>query len=233
MNGRTSSSSTLRVIVAVTITASGKFLKPLIIFKGKPGARIESREFPTFDASNFYACQERAWMDERVMKMWIRLVLRPYVETAPAKIQPVLLLDSYRCHMMATIVQDIEDSGVKIINILPGGCTGLCQPVDIGIGKLLKSRARHHWESWMIDEGINNVVSRPPSRLKLTEWITESAQGIQQSAAIVKNSWRHADYSYFPRNTEEGARNEEGANEQEAPGQQNEVQQPGNAAAGD
>jgi hypothetical protein len=56
----------------------------------------------------------------------------------------------------------------------------------------------------MIDEGINNVVSRPPSRLKLTEWITESAQGIQQSTAIVKNSWRHADYSYFPRNEEEG-----------------------------
>jgi hypothetical protein len=220
------------VTVAVTITASGKFLKPLIIFKGKPGARIESREFPTFDASNFYACQERAWMDERVMKMWIRLVLRPYVENATAKIQPVLLLDSYCCHMMATIVQDIEDSGVKIINI-PGGCTGLCQPVDIGIGKPLKSRARHLWESWIIDKGINNVVSRPPSRLKLTEKITESAQGIQQSAAIVKKSWRHADYSYFPRNEEVGARNKEGANKQEAPGQQNEVQQPGNAAAGD
>jgi hypothetical protein len=120
VNGQTSSSSTLRVTVAVTITASGEFLKPLIIFKGKPGARIERREFRTFDASNLYTCQERAWLDERVTKMWIRLVLRPYVETAPAEIQPVLLLDSYRCHMMATIVQDIDDSGVKIISI-PGG----------------------------------------------------------------------------------------------------------------
>ncbi|KAI2495635.1 hypothetical protein MHU86_18864 [Fragilaria crotonensis] len=74
VNGRTSSSSTLRVTVAVTLTASGEMLKNLIVFKGKPGARIETREFPTFPDQNLYVCQERAWMDERVMRIWVRLV---------------------------------------------------------------------------------------------------------------------------------------------------------------
>ena len=78
---------------------------------------------------------------------------------------------------MATVVNDIEDLGVEIIHI-PGGCTGLCQPVDIGIGKPLKSRARQLWESWMIENGIDSAVSRPPSRMMLTEWITESVEGI-------------------------------------------------------
>jgi hypothetical protein len=134
VHSRTSSSATLQVTVAVTVTASGEFLCPLVVFKGKPGARIKTREFPTFPPENLYVCQERAWMDERVMRMWVCLVLNPYVETAPGDIQLVLLLDSYRCHMMASIVNNIQDLGVEIVHI-PGGCTGLCQPIDIGIGK--------------------------------------------------------------------------------------------------
>ena len=30
-----------------------------------------------------YACQDNAWMDERVMLMWVDMVLKPYVDTAP------------------------------------------------------------------------------------------------------------------------------------------------------
>ncbi len=150
VNGRTTSSSTLWVTVSVTVTVSGELLKPMIVFKGKPGARIETREFPTYPIEIFYACQDRAWMDERVMRSWIRLVLKLYVEGAPPGVQPVLFLDSFRCHMMASVVNDIQDLGVQIETI-PGGCTGLCQPIDIGIGKPLKSRARYFWEEWIIN----------------------------------------------------------------------------------
>ena len=202
VNGRTTSSSTLRVTVSVTATASGELLQPMIIFKGKPGARIETREFPTYPIENLYACQERAWMDERVMRSWVRTVLKPYVEGAPPGVQPVIFLDSYRCHMMASVVNDIQDLGVQIETI-PGGCTGLCQPIDIGIGKPLKSRARHSWEEWIINEGVNNAVLRPPSRLLLSQWITDSIQRIRDATSIVRNSWRHGAYSYFPNENQE------------------------------
>ena len=180
VNGRTSSSSTLRVTVSVTVTASGILLKPLIVLNGKPVARIETREFPTFPQDNFYACQDRAWMDERVMQLWVRLVLKPYVEEAPPGVQSLILLDSYCCHMMASVVNVINDLGVQIETI-PGGCTGLCQPIDIGIGKALKSRARHLWEEWMIDEGVDNAVLCPPSCLLLTHWKANSVQLIHNS----------------------------------------------------
>jgi DDE superfamily endonuclease len=198
INGRTSTSQTLRATVAVTVTASGKMLKPLVVFKGKPGARIESREFPTYPQDNVYACQSSAWMDERVMRMWVREVLKPYVEDAPVHIQPLLLLDSYKCHTMASVTGDIEALGVQI-EIIPGGCTGLCQPVDVGIGKPLKSRARHLWEEWMIDQcNTNNGRSRPPSRLLMSQWISDSVNRLQESDTLVRNSWRHGEYSYFP-----------------------------------
>jgi hypothetical protein len=49
-------------------------LKNLIVFKGKPGARIETRELPTFPDQNLYVCQDRAWMDEHVMQIWVRMI---------------------------------------------------------------------------------------------------------------------------------------------------------------
>ena len=44
--------------------------------------------------------------------------------------------------MMAGVVTRIKNLGVKVVHI-PGGCTSLCQPVDIGVNsKLFKNRLR-------------------------------------------------------------------------------------------
>jgi hypothetical protein len=70
-------------------------------------------------------------MDERVMLRWVEDVLAPYVALAPPGIIPVILLDSFRCHIMASAVNVIQDLGCKVVHI-PGGCTGLVQPLDVG-----------------------------------------------------------------------------------------------------
>ena len=97
VNVRVSTSAIVRVTAAVAVSAAGDLLPPMLIFKGKPGGRIE-REFGTYNNHGRYAVQEKAWMDESTMMSWVERVLRPYVETAPEGIQPILLLDSYRCH---------------------------------------------------------------------------------------------------------------------------------------
>jgi hypothetical protein len=43
-----------------------------------------------------------------------------------------IFLDSCRCHMMASVVREIQKLGVEVEHI-PGGCTTLCQPVDVGV----------------------------------------------------------------------------------------------------
>ena len=67
-------------------------------------------------------------MDEEVMIAWVNKVLAPYVATAPDCVVPVLILDMYQFHMMALVVQMIQELGVEVKHI-PGGCTSLCQPV--------------------------------------------------------------------------------------------------------
>ena len=117
---RKSTNDTKRATFAMMVTASGKVLKPLLVFKGAPNGRIVKNEFPGYTRDVIYACQDNAWMDERVMLMWISKVLEPYIAMAPEGIVPILFLDSYRCHMMASVITTIQDLGVEVEHI-PGG----------------------------------------------------------------------------------------------------------------
>ena len=64
-------------------------------------------------------------MDKRVMLMWVYNVLEPHIATAPEGIVAILFLDSYHCHMMASVVTTIPDLSVEVEHF-PGGCTPLC-----------------------------------------------------------------------------------------------------------
>ena len=68
------------------------------------------------------------------MLHWVEVMLKTYIETCPDGIHPLILLDSYKCNMMGSVVADL---GMQVEHI-PEGCTGLCQPIDVGIGKPLK-----------------------------------------------------------------------------------------------
>jgi hypothetical protein len=75
------------------------------------------------------------------MIAWVDKVLAPYITMAPDKVVPLLVLDSYQCHMMALVVQMIQELGVEVKNI-PVGCTSLCQLVNIGFYKPFKDPMR-------------------------------------------------------------------------------------------
>ena len=95
--------------MAVTIAGDGMVLPLTIIFKGKHDGRIARLELATYLAGHHYCCQEAAWLDEQVMLAWVEEVLAPYVATAPEDIIPLLILDSYQCHMMASVVYKIQE----------------------------------------------------------------------------------------------------------------------------
>ena len=41
--------------------------------------------------------------------MWVEKVFKPCVESAPEGIVPLLLLDSYHCPVMASVVNEIQE----------------------------------------------------------------------------------------------------------------------------
>ena len=126
---RTSMDNTKRVTVAVMICADGTLLLLVLVFKRQPNGRIVKKEFPSGDypPNHFYHCQPAAWMDKTVMIAWVKTVLNSYVVTAPDHIVLIVILDMYRCHMMASVVQMIKELGIKVKHI-PGGCTPSASP---------------------------------------------------------------------------------------------------------
>jgi hypothetical protein len=200
INIRTSTNDTKRATVAVTIAGDGTVLPSVVVFKGKANGRIVKKEFATFPTSHHYHCQDAAWMDETVKLAWVDQVLRPYVETAPEDIIPIIILDSYRCHMMALVVQKIQQElGVEVKHI-PGGCTSLCQPIDVGFNKPFKDRLWRLWTSWMISKGIVHGTTSPPTRLDVATLVDRAMADMKAEHGIVKNAWMKSGFEWFDKN---------------------------------
>ena len=78
----------------------------------------------------------------------------------------------------------------------PPGCTYLCQPVDVGINKTLKSRMREKWEDWMVTgEGMVNGSAKEPTRQLVAEWAVEVYKTIP--VQTVRNSWMKKGFEWF------------------------------------
>ena len=97
--------------------------------------------------------------------------------------------------MMAGVVTRIQNLGVEVVHI-PGGCTSLCQPVDIGVNKPFKNRLRsEQWQTWMINEDLQHGTTSAPTRALIIQWCHFAMNDLP--AQMVRNAWRHAEYSWF------------------------------------
>ena len=82
--------------------------------------------------------------------------------------------------MMNLVVNAIQDLGVEVEHI-PGGCTSLCQPVDIGINKPFKAFLCKACEMWMIDEGTRCGTTSPPTRELIAKWAAYAKDQIKET----------------------------------------------------
>ena len=120
-----------RVSVLLTISATGRKLKPLIIFKGQPGGTIEE-ELKSFPVGAVYAVQANAWMDSRVWleyvadKLWSGYVNTEY--NGPC----ALFLDNLKSHVSEESMEAFADLGTELVP-LPKHTTSVLQPLDVGV----------------------------------------------------------------------------------------------------
>jgi hypothetical protein len=179
----------------MTITALGHTLTPIVIFKGAENGRIKKTEFSTYPTDMLYQMQKNAWMDKGVMLFWVERVLKPYIEAAPEHVIPIIFLDLYRCHIMGSVVNAIRSLRCEVQHI-PGGCTGICQPVDVDYNKPFKSQVRASWVRWMISDGILYGTTSPPSCSEVARWASLAVNDLK-GLEIIKNAWRKSGYSWF------------------------------------
>ena len=100
--------------------------------------------------------------------------------------------------MMALVVTKIQELGIEVKRI-PGGCTSLCQPVDVGFNKPFKDRVRRQWVSWMIAEGFIYGTTSPPMRRDVATWFDRAMAEMKSEVGIIRNAWLKTGYEWFPK----------------------------------
>ena len=150
----------------------------MVVYKGTRHGRIATREIRDHPQGMKHAMQPKAWFDEATMLDWVDGVLKPYVAMAPVGIIPILFLDLFKVHLLGSVANAIQGLGVEL-KIIPPGCTGLVQPIDVGINKPFKVNMRKIYTEWLLDQDVDAAIPSA-SRLNVLAWILEAVEGIKK-----------------------------------------------------
>ena len=96
-----------------------------------------------------------------MLDIFLLKVLKPYIESAPEGIVSILLLDSYHCHVMASVVNEIYRTLEWKLNTSQAVAHTFASHSRYWHQQAIyKKHMRHQWEIWMISEGMvewNNI----------------------------------------------------------------------------
>ena len=139
------------------------------------------------DALSKVAVEMKEWII-KVLPLWLADIKEQFGDE---HIVPLLILDAYKCHMDGNNVRMIQDLGIELL-IIPGGCTYLCQPLDVGVNRSLKVSVKSQWDDWMESEGA--VTLQKPSRELIGKWVLKAWDDLD--AQTVRNSWKKTDFEW-------------------------------------
>ena len=96
--------------------------------------------------------------------------------------------------MIGPTVTKTQSLRIEVQHI-PGGCTYLCQPIDIGINKPIKKLVAEQWEEWVDTEGVGEGKAMKTSSCELiSSWVGEAYWML--NTQMCKNAWRKKGYKW-------------------------------------
>jgi len=105
----------------------------------------------------------------------------------------LLLFDSCKAHISERIKTLLSSHSIKHI-VIPGGTTCLVQPIDNGIGKMIKNEIKTEFQSWCFKEFItittpkgNKKAFIKPSNKDIADWIVKSCEKLKPE--IIRNAF--------------------------------------------
>lgn len=170
---RTTGAERQRCTVMLCITADGRKLPPYVIFKRKT---VPKELFPR---GLIVRAQEKGWMNDALMSDWIRTVWNKRPGAMLAK-KSLLVLDSFRGHLTQKVKEELRESRTDMA-VIPGGLTGMLQPLDVSVNRPFKVAFRRHYMEWMASA---NHEKTPTGRLKkaplatVAQWIVSAWDSI-------------------------------------------------------
>ena len=194
---RTSGSEKRHVTVVLAVMADGTVLPPMIIFKGKTNRTIRDLVVPT---GFVVTTQEKAWMDEERMLMWLREIWIKFTEKKQEELQfsrSFLTLDAFAAHKVDPVLEEMASNDVGSLEV-PSGCTSKVQVLDVSVNRPFKLVLGECWENYVLSVvetmGSDNLLDSEfklpaPSRQLVVDWVQQGYTYLLEKREMVKRGF--------------------------------------------
>ena len=186
----------------ITACADGVLrLKPLIIFRGDDSSQSYDEERTCYDKRVRVIFNSKAYSNEEVTLDWIHQDLLPAITSDGDISDPRLLaLDVFAGQKTATVLHTFRSN--KIVSaFIPEGCTGLVQPMDTSINKILKEQI-----SYLLDVEVErnptlweNDFGIADRRIVITKVVAEAWDWLhQEKKLLIMRSFQYTGLALQP-----------------------------------
>ncbi|KAI8401625.1 hypothetical protein FOFC_18494 [Fusarium oxysporum] len=129
------------ITILECISATGKVLRPTVIFKGKT---VQQQHFPEdldFLDDWEFSCSEKGWTSNKLALIWLRKVFIPSTQPEKKNEPRLLILDGHGSHMTEKFLWECYDNNIYLL-FLPPHSSHVLQPLDVAIFGPLKRAYR-------------------------------------------------------------------------------------------
>ncbi|KAI1004118.1 hypothetical protein K3495_g4091 [Podosphaera aphanis] len=173
------------------ISATGKIIKPLVIFKGKPP---QLSWFGESTPDWTYTTTEKGWTSNMTALAWLKEVFLP--QTTPEESRSrMLLLDGHGSHATVDFMWEYKKNNVHLV-FLPPHSSHVLQPLDLGVFSPLKQRYR----SIISDLAYLDDAAPIKKRRFLTAYKQARTEAL--TSRVLRSGWKAA--GFVPWNPEKG-----------------------------
>ena len=135
--------------IQLTVFADGiPRVLPLIFFRGQGTRPTIVREREEYDPRVVVKLNPTAYANSSNMLEWLDEQLIPALEGQPS----LLTIDLFGAHKTVEVLDTFQANDITV-SLIPGGCTGLVQPLDVSINRPFKDILK-------LSKYSTNIISR-------------------------------------------------------------------------
>ena len=194
-----------------SISASGKLLPMQTIFHGQTSASCPSKQercYTEAEEQGFKFEPSRShtyWSTQATMQLLVNGIIAPYFDQKkkelglPSSQCSLWMIDCWSVHKSEEFRSWMKISHPTIIiSFVPGNCTGVWQPLDVGIQRVLKQSMKRSAHKDIVIETMTHLDSGAPSstfkldtslgtlRDRSVAWILNAYHDINKEELIMK-----------------------------------------------
>ena len=150
-----SASDKTQITVLCGMSATGHYIKPMIVF---PGQRFSYDPLQGFEDGGAFGRSDSGWMDTELFTTWLRDVFLPGIKERGVKTPIILFVDGHVTHLSMEVSTLCKENDV-ILYCLLEHASHLMQPCDLTLFSSLKETWKQAVREFQV-ENIGEVVTK-------------------------------------------------------------------------